>query len=90
MARKLVYKILETNSLEAYVTCRVISLNKNSGFRTIVVGKVFKRIIGKVIAWILKGCVQEVAGPLQTVKLREKCPNAELFLVPIQENTDQK
>ena len=68
----------------------MISLNKKSGFRTIVVCKVFKRIIGKVIVWILKDCVQEVAGPLQTVTLHEKCPNEELCLVPIQENTDQK
>ena len=64
--RKLVSKIVNPNSFEAYVTCWMIPLNKNPYVRPIGIGEVLRRIILKVIGWVLKGDVQEVAGPLQT------------------------
>lgn len=60
-------EIVDQNSLEAYETCTIIPLNKNSGVRSIGVGKVFRRIIGEIIGWVFKGDIQEVPGPLQTV-----------------------
>ena len=67
MARKLTSEIVDQNSLEAYETCTIIPLNKNSGVRSIGVGKVFRRIIGEIIGWVFKGDIQDVPGPLQTV-----------------------
>ena len=45
----------------------MIPLNKSSGVRPTGGGEVLRRIIGKVIGWILMGNVQEVACLLQTV-----------------------
>ena len=44
----------------------MIPLNRTPGVRSIGAGKVIVRIVGKVKGWVLKGDVQEVAGPLQT------------------------
>lgn len=67
MERKLTSKIVDQNSREAYETCTIIPLNKNPGVRSIGVGTVFRRIIGEVIDWVLKGDIPEVPGPLRTV-----------------------
>ena len=60
-------EIVDPNLLEAYGTCSMSPLNKIPGIRPIGVGKVFRRIIGKVIDWMLKGDGHEVVGPRQTV-----------------------
>lgn len=39
-----------SSSLEAFLACRLTSLDKNSGLRPIGVGKVLRRIAGKVIS----------------------------------------
>ena len=38
----------ENKSLEAFIACRLIPLNKNPGLRPIGVGEVLRRIAGKV------------------------------------------
>ena len=52
-------------SLEILVACRLISLNKNPGLRSIEVGEVFWRISGKVVMMIGKQDVMKTAGSLQ-------------------------
>ena len=66
MARKLATETLDPLTLEAYVSCRLIPLDKNPGVRPIGVGEVLRRIVGKCIGWVLKEDIQLVAGPLQT------------------------
>ena len=54
-----------TSSLEAFLACRLIPLDKNPGLRPIGVGEVLRRIIGKVVMQVLRKDVQEAAGSLQ-------------------------
>ena len=66
MARKLATETLDPLTLEAYVSCRLLSVDKNPGARPIGVGEVLRRIVGKCIGWVLKEDIQLAAGPLQT------------------------
>ena len=54
LARKLATETLDPLTLEAYVSCWLIPLNKNPGVRPIGVGEVLYRIMGKCIEWVLK------------------------------------
>ena len=49
----------------ALVACRLIPLDKDPGLRPIGIGEVLRRIIGKMVVSILRGELQEDAGPLQ-------------------------
>ena len=53
------------SSLEAFLACRLIPLDKNPGLRPIGVGEVLRRIAGKVIMKIVKDDVKKAAGGLQ-------------------------
>ena len=66
MARKLATETLDPLTLKAYVSCRLISLDKNPSVRPIGVGEVLRRIVGKCIGWVLKEDIQLAAAPLQT------------------------
>ena len=66
MARKLATEALDPLTLEAYVSCRLIPLDKNHGVTPIGVGEVLRRIVGECIRWVLKENIQLAAGPLQT------------------------
>ena len=66
LARKLATETLDPLTLEAYVSCRLLSVDKNPGARPIGVGEVLRRIVGKCIGWVLKEDIQLAAGPLQT------------------------
>lgn len=55
LAKKLASEIVDRNSLEAYVNWRMIPLNNNPGVRPLGTGEVLRRIIRKVIGWVLKG-----------------------------------
>ena len=66
LARKLATETLDPLTLEAYVSCRLIPLDKNPGVRPIGVGEVLLRIVGKYVRWVLKEDIQLTAGPLQT------------------------
>ena len=55
LAKKLASEIVDRNSLEAYVNWRMIPLNNNPGARPLGIGEVLRRIIRKVIGWVLKG-----------------------------------
>ena len=52
-------------SIEAFVACRLIPLDKNPGLRPIGVGEILRRITGKVIVSVLKKEVVSSAGSLQ-------------------------
>ena len=51
--------------MESLVACRLIPLNRNPGLRPIGVGKVLKRISGKVVMMISKQDVMKATGSLQ-------------------------
>ena len=66
LSKNLPTTLVDPRSIEAFVACRLIALNKNLGVRPIGVGEILRRIIGKTIAWTLKDDIQEAAGRLQT------------------------
>ena len=65
MAKKLGTTITDPSSLESYISCRLIPLDKCPGLRPIGIGEILRRIIGKAIGWVLKCDIQEAAGPMQ-------------------------
>ena len=65
LARKLATETLDPLTLEAYVSCRLILVDKNPGVRPIGVGEILRRIVGKYIGWVLKEDIQLAAGSLQ-------------------------
>ena len=54
-----------TSSLEAFLACRLIPLDKNPGLRPIGVGEVLRRIVGKVVMKVFRPDIQKAAGSLQ-------------------------
>ena len=66
MAKELcVNEIEDPESLEAFLGCRLIPLDKNPGLRPIGIGETLRRIIGKAVMSILKKDVQIGVGNLQ-------------------------
>ena len=65
LARLLATEYLDPNTLEAFVACRLIPLDKNPGVHPIGIGDVTRQIAGKCISWVLRKDIQQVAGPLQ-------------------------
>ena len=70
MIKKLCIEEISTNvdgttSIESFVACRLIPLNKNPGLRPIGVGEVLRRIAGKAVMRIVKSDVMKTAGSLQ-------------------------
>ena len=47
LAKNLATTLVDPNTIEAFVACRMIALNKNPGVRPIGVGEILRRIIGK-------------------------------------------
>ena len=64
-AKLLATKCVDPHTLESYVACRLIPLDKNPGVRPIGVGEILRRVVGKCIGWVLKDDIQDCAGPLQ-------------------------
>jgi hypothetical protein len=70
MARKLATQKLDIqqnqpSSIGAYLSCRLIPLDKNPGIRPIGVGEVLRHIIGKAIISTIKPQIVQSAGDLQ-------------------------
>ena len=57
--------LVETHTVKAFLSCRLISLDKNPGLRPIGVGEVSRRIAGKVIVSVLKENAIKCTGTLQ-------------------------
>ncbi len=58
-----------TSSLEAFIGCRLLPLNKNPGCRPIGIGEILRRIVSKAAMKVFaediiesSGCVQICAG----------------------------
>ena len=64
LAKRLATDYLDPNTLEAFVACRLIPFDKNSGMRPIDIGEVSRRIVGECISWVLRKDIQQAAGPL--------------------------
>ena len=66
MAKELCIKEVESpRSLEAFLACRLIPLDKNPGLRPIGIGETLRRILGKAVTSVLKKDVQVSVGNLQ-------------------------
>ena len=57
--------LIETQTIKTFLSCRLIPLDKNLGFSSIGVGKVLRRIAGKVIVSVLKSEVIDYSSSLQ-------------------------
>ena len=64
-ARRLASSYVDPASLDAFLACRLIPLDKQPGVRPIGVGEVVRRIIGKAILWCVPSSIQQSAGCLQ-------------------------
>ena len=65
MAKKLCIEAIENDNLSTLMACRLVPLDKNPGLRPIGIGEVLRRIIGKMVVWVLRPELQENAGDLQ-------------------------
>ena len=67
VVQKLCTDLVETHTIGAFLSCRLIPLDKNPGLRPIEVGEVLRRIVGKVIVSVLKQDVIKCTGKLMQV-----------------------
>ena len=51
--------------LEAFLACRLIPLDNHPGLRPIRVGKILRRLLGKVVMKVVKEDIKKAAGCLQ-------------------------
>ena len=65
VGRRICSSNIHPDDLSAFVSCRLIPLNKNPGVRPIGVGEVPRRIIAKAILSLFRLDIQDAAGPLQ-------------------------
>ena len=66
LTKKLCVEELESaSSLESFVACRLILLDKKPGLRPIGVGEVLRRIAGKTVMMLFKNDIAHATGPLQ-------------------------
>ena len=63
--KKLCIEKIESSTIESFVACRLIPLDKNPGLRPIGVGEVFRRIAGKTVVSILHSDVINSVGSIQ-------------------------
>ena len=83
--------LVETHAIEAFLSCRLIPLDKNPGLQPIVVGEVLRRIAGKLIVSVLKEDVIKCTGTLQVWVGQETCIEAAIHSMNMMyedENTD--
>ena len=64
--RNIATKSYHPKFIEAFVSCRLVPLDKNPGIRPIGIWEVLRRIIGKILSHHCKDEIKEAAGPLQT------------------------
>ena len=65
VGRRISTELVDPQSLQAFLACRLIPLNKNPGIRPIGVCEVIRRILGKAIMGVVADDVRSAAGPLQ-------------------------
>ena len=64
-ARRICTEFVDPKSLEAFLSCRLIPLDKSPGVRPIGVSEVLRRIVGKAVMEILRTDLLTGAGPCQ-------------------------
>ena len=80
---------IDTDSVTAYVACRLIPLNKEPGVRPIGIGEVPRRIIAKAILKVVGDDVKLAAGTLQTCAGHEAGCEAAIHAMKEIESMDQ-
>ena len=65
LARKLCTELVDPDPLAAFISCRLIPLDKNPGIRPIGIGEVLRRVIGKSVTTLLKPEILAATAPLQ-------------------------
>ena len=65
LARRICTEPVDPTGLQAFLSCRLIPLNKNPGVRPIGVCEVIRRIVGKALLGTIKNDVLKSAGPFQ-------------------------
>lgn len=65
VVKKLCTEEIRDSTIESFLACRLIPLDKNPGLRPIGVGEVLRRIAGKVIVSVLKKDIVTSVGFLQ-------------------------
>ena len=65
LIRKLCTEDIHDESLEAFLACRLVPLDKRPGLRSIGVGEVLRRISGKVIMSVAKEVVTGLCSKVQ-------------------------
>ena len=91
VVRKSCTDLVETHTIEAFLSCRSIPLDKNPGFSPIGVGEVLRRIAGKAFVSVLKEDVIKCTGVLQIYAGQEAAIEAAIHLMNMMyedENTD--
>ena len=68
-----VEEIKNAESLESFIVCRLIPLDKWPGIKPIGVGEVLRRIAGKAVMILLKKDLRQAAGLLQLSDLKPRC-----------------
>ena len=76
VVRKLCTDLVETQTVEAFLSFHLIPLNKNPRLRPTGVGEVLRRVAGKVIVSVLKEDVIKCFGTLQVCAGPEACIEA--------------
>ena len=79
------------SSLESFVACRLIPLDKKPGVRPNGVGEVLQRIAGKAVMMLFKNDLTHVTGALQLSAWQDARVEAVLHVLPYifsEENTD--
>ena len=69
--KKICTEEISVTSIETFVACRLIPLDKNSGLRPIGVGEILRRITGKIIVSVVKKKVISSTGSLQACARQE-------------------
>ena len=75
------YYLVETHTIEAFLVCRLIFLDKKAGLRPVVIGEVLRRIVRKVIVLVLKEDVIKCTGMLQVRSGQEVSIEAAFFSI---------
>ena len=65
LTRKLCTEYVDPDPLSAFISCRLVPLDKNPGVRPIGIGEVLRRVMGEAITTLLKPDILKATAPLQ-------------------------
>ena len=79
--KKLCSEKIESSTIESFLMCRLIPLDKNPGLRPIGVCEVLRRIAGKTVVSILHSDVINSVGSTQVCASHEACFKAAIHVM---------